>query len=463
MKSIFNTIQYDQKALQLPWRFILINIILFIIFSALAFHQNAMYLFYSNDGQHTLALARWSAIWHGSEFGFSNNFLQSNGGIGFPLNTALFPGFILAALFKNNIIYSEVAAYLVFALEFFSIALIISRSIGLSWNLALISAWVLPLIAYPYHYYAYLYNIMETVPELGTVIVASDLIIILFAFLGRSTIRRFLFGSAGIILLLVYIVIANPPSIVMSAPIIALVCLGYLISCASIREKKFKIFFTAATLVISIPLIIFVYSVLKFTVSYYLTANLNYGEHTIINWYYISLLFHGKDNPDTWLFTMASLGVVLCSFSGNNFQKSFARAVLFAMIVLIGFGIVLTSTNFWTGPMPFYFEFMLWPFYVCYSVAFVGAVFAAISKLLFSKLQFYVNILVRALIILMPWSLFLLAAPIGDCWDVPKPPTKTAITEILNNNIALAPGKPFLGRVANFTGLKIKKPVTWGG
>jgi hypothetical protein len=446
--SIMNRLQnFQNQKTSIPWFFLSINTVLFIILSTLAFRHNLPYLFYAEDGHYMMNLAHEDNLWRNFEFGLTNNFLQSLWGIWFPMNTKFFPGYLIANLFEQNITLSKIIAYVIFSFEFFLIGLMISRIIGLNWNLSIISAWILPFIAYPYYYSPILYNITSLAPQIGTIIVATNLIIILFVSLGRSnqSFLASLWASIGIILLSLFIVFAIPVDISLCVPVISIFGLTYFISCASRPEQKNKIIFSLVILfcLIASGAPFYIYGLIKYSVSYYLPADLRNGVQTI-DWSVISILFHGKGRGETWLFVFGFLGSIFYSFHRDNLKKSIARGVLATMVAIVGFGMLLVKFNIWSGPVPIYYEFFLWPFYVAYSVGFVGLL---VGWKINSD-----NTYLRFFILLAPCSILFLSKPIGDIWNIPNPPVRTPIVEMLTQKISLVPGKEFQGRVANFTG-----------
>lgn len=450
-----------------PWLIILLSIMSFILISTLAFHSNILYLFYGLDGHYMVNLAVEDILWRGIEIGLTNNFLQSLGEAWFPLNTMLDPGYIIATLANINTV-SAITAYVIFSFEFFIIALITSRFIGLTWTAALISAWILPLITFPYHSYSIIYPIMILVPHFTTMIVVTNLILILYAQLGKRNLIDSILLSACIIMLVLYIVAISPTMITLCFPLISTISMVYFFSCSSSRERKIKIALsvTMLFLLLASGVTSYIYGLIKFTAAYYFPAQLLNDR---MSWPNVSILFHGKGG--TWLFVLGFLGAVSFAIFGEDSKKGAARGILVAASAIIGFGILTVNYNFWHGPAPLYFEFFLWPFYVAYAIAFLQLILMFITKMVMSKS--YINnprffmiddprLLFYFMLIIASWLLIIVLPSASEPEQVyPDPPYKSKIVEILNREISLAPGKVFRGRVANFTGRTLNRPVSW--
>lgn len=444
----------------IPWYFLLLNVISFISLSILAFRYNVSYLFYAEDGHYMMTLAREASLWRGFEFGLTNNFLQSIGDPWFPMNAMIIPGYVALNLMNGHVIYSQVAAYTIFAFEFFLIGLLVSRFINLGWNFALVTAWVLPLVAFPYYYNPFLYNIMNAVPQSGTMIVVTNLIILLYATLGRHSIRTSLLISACILFLIFYIAIASPAVIMLSVPVIFIFCLTSLLLSSSSREKKHKLLFSLGMLLILAisGILPYCYGLFKYSVPSYFSSDLYIGADKP-SWIIVSLLF--REPFEKYLYITALSGVVYSAIYEKELKRTIAIGLLVTMICLSVFGTLIVIFNFWHGPVPVYFEFILWPFYVAYSVKFISLIINFCKNKLLRNYQVTTNLIACSLIILFPWLMFLYPKPHPDGWNVPNPPLKSSIVEMLNQQISLIPGKQFKGRVANFTGSKLKHPAMW--
>jgi hypothetical protein len=479
-----------------PVRLLLVNIVVFIIFSILAFYQNNLYLFYGLDGHYMLTLAKENVIWRDIEFGLSNNYFQSLGDIEFPMNTMLIPGYITLSLINVSIFVKKILAYTVFSLEFFFLGLLISRILSLNWTQSLLSAWLLPLLTYPYYSNPPLYAIMVLVPHLGTIIFTANLMVILFLYIGKQNFGKSVIYSTFITILAIYISLAAPASLIICAPEIIIISILYLGSCKSNIEKKHKLIFSVAILLFLILSKVFLYhyGLLKFTAAYYFSDVM---LNTRMDWSYVSILFHKYIG--TMIFIGGLLGAVSALLDKNIHNRaihnrSIARGVLATMLFVLLFGGLTIYSNFWNGPSPLYFEFFLWPFYISYSVACLCKLISYLWPLIlnkkhglnnfliffYQKLESYLNYIpkqkiitasyfnsaavksamILSIAILFGSSIFLLHPPKPQDMT-PYPPHLTPIVDILSHRIALKPGDPFKGRAANFTGLSLKNSINW--
>jgi len=435
---------------RMAWVGLVINLLSFVVLSALAFSNNQEYLFYGLDGNYMRSLAKDQVTWKGLEFGFGNNFFQSMGNVWFPLNEALLPGFRLAALWHRGVI-DPVVAYVIFSIELFVVSYLIARRVGMDWAVSLFTAWVLPLVCLPYVGLPVLFHIMVLAPQTGTLMAVTASIVLMFSAIGKRGVGQSLWLIAGIVSFLFYLAVALPASIVMSVPILAITGAACLYWTDSNAERVMKIAMAILGLLVLVLAGVpqYILGLIKYTAAYFFATELVNDRMT---WWYVSILFHSKAGAT--LFVLGCLGAIVEAMMGDHSKRSLARGVLLTVVAIIVFGILTKVIDFWRGPSPVYFEFLLWPFYAVYAVAFIRrAIVFALKKIQTRPVGIgdddkKMRWLLLGVATATPWFILMMhTSPLPGRELFPEPPPKTSIVEVLEREISLLPNAAFRGRV----------------
>jgi hypothetical protein len=172
-----------------------------------------------------------------------------------------------------------------------------------------------------------------------------------------------------------------------------------------------------------------------------------------------SLLFRTADHDLSVIISALGLiGALVQIRVGRSKTSRFALA----MLILAG-GIYSLSLAWrfasWSGPIPIYFEYVLWPIYPMFAIF----LFARIARSCWRYLSPYLRFPRYWLGIILPLLAALLlhganAALRGAHNSRPNvyPPTSTVLTEFLRSQVAVAVGLPFRGRVATMTGQTLR-------
>ena len=449
-----------------PWRFVLLNLVSFVALCLAAFSRNHAFLFYGLDGSYMKLLVKEQWTWKGLEFGFSDNFFQSLGNVWFPLNTPIIPGYLVSALGHGGII-EPVTSYTVFALELFVAALVVSRCANLTWIIAIASAWLLPLIAFPFIALPAVYPVMALIPHMGTAIAVNVAIVLLYFEVGKHSVLNAAWLTAGIVSLCLYFALSQPTFMLLMGPVLVTFGLIALVSSSARSEVRVKLLCTATimfTLVLT-GTVQYVYGLLKYTAVRFFPEDFFNDRMQLA---YASILFHRGWSRG--LLILGCLGALTVSIVGDHRGKAFARATLLSAAGILGFGIVTARLDFWRGPSAIYFEFFLWPFLAVFAIAFLYlAGFVALGFLMrIRSMKTPVVMTWNAqrrllwLAAIVAWPAIFAHARARDSTPYQSyPPPRTAIVEFLEREIGLAPGREFRGRAVTLTGQNIAQSVNW--
>ena len=162
-----------------------VNFLSFLALSLLAFRINQVNLLAGLDGSYFLTLAKHQFQWTTFALGFTNDFIESNGNIAFPVNFHLVPGYILGRLAGGPDINRWVC-YSAAASELFLGTYVLSRALQLPALTATLAAWAMPLLSLPYVNWPLLYPVYLLIPHLSTAVAEALLIFACFRRVGRS-------------------------------------------------------------------------------------------------------------------------------------------------------------------------------------------------------------------------------------------------------------------------------------
>jgi hypothetical protein len=402
----------------------------------------------------------------GFVFGAANNFLQSLGNVSFPINFLAIPGYALPSYWNSGII-DPVASYVIFSTELFITAFVVARFIGLTPIAATVAAWLLPLITHPYFRKSAIYGIMSLVPHCSTLMLATVAIIILFIEIGKHREKISVALFVALCACVIYILVSQPTGLILIMPVLfVFICIGIKFSTSSV-ENKFKLLAVMAggIFLITGPAQ-YLLGLVKYSAATFFSQDLINDRMDLM---YVSLFFHGGFS--TCLICLAFIGALIIIFIGRANAKLFGAATLACSGLIISLGYILTRIDYWRGPSPLYFEFVLWPFYVVFASVAVLFSLGVVSNFLGNR-WFIRGALIGIansangllFVAILPWAILLWVHTTTSAEELQTnyPPPSSPIIEILKRNIAIHPGGEFRGRIATFTGMKdVDKPTSW--
>lgn len=171
-------------------------------------------------------------------FGFGANFLI-NGGIDFAVNGHLLPAFYLASFFSD--LSAPITTYTILSIELFVTMYISCRMFRLPVHVAMLTAWLTPLLLTSYVYPP----VVQVEPLLVTPFLITEaclmmLSVALFYRLGKSDLRNTLVLSCGLFVVAGYVALSFLYFFVIYGFVVIWPCLALFIFASSMKERIIK-------------------------------------------------------------------------------------------------------------------------------------------------------------------------------------------------------------------------------
>lgn len=451
----------------------LLNIISLVFLGVIVFSNNKARLFAGMDGAYVLTIAKQQALWMPSLTGFTNNFFQSTSNIWFPINTRLIPGYFVSS-FVNGGTIDPVVSYIVFSIELFCGAYFLALALRQPTWAAATAGWALVMLAMPCAGLPAIYPIYGLIPHLATFLALTSLFLILFLHAGTGNRWNDVATITALFLIFLYLVLSQPIFIVLFVLIVGIFSLFFTLFSESKQERDRKIligiFFCGLSVLAGIPQ--FLLGLFKYTAPVFFAHELVNGRQSF---YFLSIAFQ-YENAGISGCLLAGIGI--CGAVGITFlSKSRTRVTAYAVLcccsIFAALGVADIYFDFWRGPSPLYFELLLWPFYVIYSLLLfrvllifvITACKTCIRRILNRSLCLPVirSFISVSLVAVIPWF----APDAAGAYEVAGqrdflyPPLETPILRFLLQQASISPGNTFRGRIATFTSLNISGPASW--
>jgi len=313
-----------------------------------------------------------------------------------------------------------------------------------------------------------IYGFFSLVPHFCSGIAATLITMVLMAKIRLANEVSYWLYVLAITLLLMHGFIAYPGTMMLVGPLLSWFALCCIISAGSIKKNMHLI----AAFVMILAVLWFSGFVHYFFGLFKYTAAVFFNKELFISragWYDTSVVFHyqhGGSIASVFLVLGGVLGALLDAFTATAFRKTFSRMFLgyVALIFLFGF-IIINFYPMWQGPVPLYFEIVIWPLYAIYA-----------ANLLISLLQKSIN-MVKKIINIHTWLNSVLVGvlfPIcmaaivaivykqgiyhyGTGLIYTYPPVYSSMVSLLDNEVGLSKSSAFRGRVANFSGQDLEQ------
>jgi hypothetical protein len=184
-------------------------------------------------------------------------------------------------------------------------------------------------------------------------------------------------------------------------------------------------------------------------------------------------IYYGSGSLGRAVVTLGLIGALYAAVTGSYKLRAFAWTHI---VLTIAFQLVaLLVVNFavgYHGPSPLYFELMVWPIMIIFAgfiVVMALQTVAEILMLVFRRIGWRIGVTVqRGLFAAVPLFLIISNLPFfvgrqtSSCESAGFFPVRaTAITDRLEQEIAIRAGSPFRGLVATFRGAQGKDSVDW--
>lgn len=420
------------------------------------FRLQAPFTYFRYDGTFILATAKNQMEWMPGLTALAMDFLKGMGGLAFPINTRAIPGFWLGLLGTGD--WSPALSATWFACAFAVATLAVGRAIGVSLLAAVMAAWLGLLGALPYVIPTPFIERTWGNPHLLDPISFSMIALALFRAIGRVPRAQSLACGAGMFLILVYLTIAFPLSLMLCGPI--LVFFGAV--CLVISQDRAEVGWKLATAALIGALYLACFGVWLAGLILYSNVTFSLADMypSPISWGWPSLLLEkpALRPAGVVFYCVALLGGVVAAFRPATPLRPFAIGYLIfnGLVWLATSALVLAGAEWRGGPPGSYLDLMIYPLHALFAanLLYLGAV-SVLSSLRHSRRL--ATVAGAAAICLLPWSVLAFwTQPLTSQWRAylafPWPPQRTPIVDFLERHIALQPGEPFRGRVVNLAG-----------
>jgi hypothetical protein len=447
----------------------------------LAFSHHSGRLFIGLDGANMLTNVAFQYAWTTPAAGFFANPLQGLADIWFNFNAWLSPGYALPHMLLDDATVADpkyqAVVYAVHAILFFVAIVIALHSIGFGWLFAYIATWTTLLLIFPCFGVPTVYPILQLQPNITFTIAETFAIIATLAWLGRSdgASAAPIWRDAGLVALLVilsgHFLLISPTGIMLALPVFLFLTLGLLVGSATRRELSSKLAGIAivAGVLLAAGFGEFLLGIFSFTAANFSAAHF---ENTRMTWYFVSILFHdgvhGAGGP--LLATLGIAGTLHAAICADRRLAWIARFSLGYIAAIFAFGTMTANYDFWNGPSPLYYEFMLWPLYAAFATrAVVRVAQSHQGRLggLLAPMRSPDCIVVNspAGFVAVPCSILLAGTLISSPnhkRDYPYPPSEPPLIKTLKERAGLKIGSTVNGRAVLIQLQDERQPIGWG-
>lgn len=466
---------------------ILASVVLLALISFFIFSNNAGYLFPGGDGTGVLVRIAGMPSQSATAFGFSANMLEGLGEMA-PVSYRFEPSFNLGLLLLGaERAYAadfHVLVNTVLALELFLATYVAARCFGFGRLIALMAAWLTPLLVLPYFGYPFLYPLLMFSPHVGTSLSENLLILAAFTRLGRplksgtSPLWKDGMLCAAVIMMLAHMTIGSPLAASLWLPSQVVLGVGLLFASSTRGEVRSKIMWGAAAFLAWFGMFgVYAYGQFAYTVTRFWAAELDAFTFPV-DWQFVSTWFRPHEPAGKFVISAALVGLLLALFDQRI--RALAVAMLALMLMVLLGGALMVYTDAWRGPAPVYAEAFIFPVYamfVAYAVVRAAGLLrdAALryrpnAARTFQRLQAIGSVIAVAIIPASAVAISIVPAfAIGTPNHAPEklrvygpaPPTRPQLVSMLADTIALSPGSRFRGRVATLLLQNQAEPARW--
>jgi hypothetical protein len=434
---------------------LLANGISLLALSLIIFRLQAPATFFRYDGTLMLSLVKSQAEWMSWGVAYTIDLLRGMGGVNFPLNSQLMPGFVVGLLTGTGNWLPAVSATW-FAFEFAVGTLLIGRAIGVPLPANVMAVWLGLLGALPYVVPTPALERIWGNPWFLSFISFTMIALALFAEVGRGSRLKSFACAAGIFGILAYVTCAFTLFAPNAFPIL-LFFGGLCIATAKDRaERQWKL---TTTIVIG-ALYLACFGV--WLSGFYLYSKMTYFLAEMyplpISWRWTSLLLEGPAlRPLGVVFYIGALfGGAVAAIGRATPLRSYAIGYLaFNGLLWLFTAILILTRPAWHGGLPApYLDLMLYPLHALFAAYLLYGAWLRLSALWHERSA---PIRLMTYVIFVPWVVLAFwKPPFSGKWknylSFPWPPDRTPIVEFLEHRIALQPGQPFRGRAVNLAG-----------
>ena len=448
---------------------LLANAIALIAFSTLVLSLNRGALFYGLDGNYMKILIQNQFQWMPFGMNLGANPLQGNWNSFIGYNMNLIPAFSIQAHFLNGQV-DPVLTYTVFALELAFATYLVGNLLSLHKFERIAAAWLLPLLTLPFIWGpSLIFPLYVLIPQ-GVDLVLGQAV--LMWALVRSDDRALRNVTSGLIIILVvgWLVVANPLTVMIIVPTVAAAYLTIIVSSKTRRVLLWRLILVAllALVMIAGGFVHFLIGQTFYSVPAFFSNELWVDKPDLTG---ASIVFQWRDYSSFGLVLvfLSVVGATLTAVRQTGLPRNLAIAHLVLTAMYVGGGYLLVRyVPGWRGPAMLYFEISIYAFYCLFAV---HAVMLTAPRLVHVANKLLSAYGPRALVLssdktflaVAIFGLVLIAglAAKGRPSAQYLPISETTFVKFLRAEIGLQPPSLFRGRVATFAGGDPATPIGW--
>lgn len=460
-KSILDsTFMFSALGVERPWSSTkkAFALSLFAAVSFMTFKINEDSLFVGIDGQTMLTNLKASESFSESMFFFSNNPLQGLGTTPFyQVNFAIDPGYIL--LKANPLLSGIPLAYTLWSLLLLSSCMAFCRSIKLDFQLSLMSSsLVVFFLVYPHNF---VFNVVTfLVPHVITTMSITMFMVSLLVLDWRKLTLWQIYGRRFALAFLFSLYsLHNPNYLILLFPLLASFAIEWLFRLKEVRRPTMRAL-DVTSLVLS---------------AFCIIMSISFSASLVL---YSAAFFHGGELQNTYKTSLNTLSVVFSNrhavgllvilaiflvvadhlqFRGDRLEPYFKVIkviIIFGVVQTLLSSLALVLKNSWRGPLPFYFEFPIFPLYaVIVGFLLIRGVKSVLASLggSFSRMNNVLRSVNYRSIVLFPPLLYLLSFNVQGMSDSKfySNAFESEFSKFVNEN-RISENSPFTGRFESF-------------
>ena len=460
-KSILDsTFMFSGLGVERPWSSTkkAFALSLFAAVSFMTFKINEDSLLVGIDGQTMLTNLKASESFSESMFFFSNNPLQGLGTTPFyQVNFAIDPGYILL---KANPLSSGIPlAYTLWSLLLLSSCMAFCRSIKLDFQLSLMSSSLAVFfLVYPHNF---VFNVVTfLVPHVITTMSITmfmvSLLVLdwrelrLWQIYGRRFALAFLFSLYSL---------HNPNYMILLFPLLASFAIVWIFRLKEVRRPTLRVFDVTSLALSAFCIIMsasFSASLILYSAAFFHGDELQNTYKTSLNT--LSVIFSNRHTVGLLVILAMFLIVAdYIQFRGDRLQPYFKVIrviVIFGVVQTLLSSLALVFKKSWRGPLPFYFEFPVFPLFAVFIglllIRGVKSVLASLGGSFSPMNNFFRNVDYR-IIVVFPPLLYLLSFNVQGMSDSKfySKAFESEFSKFVNEN-RISDDSPFTGRFESF-------------
>ena len=486
-------------------------LLLIVAWHCLPLHGYRM--FNGLDGIRHLILTKNEWEWWPISPYLNFNIFQGMANVFYGFNLNLMPIPLIQNLLRHGHV-GITSSYLLYSVQYFIAVYLWARLFCFSKKFSITTAWILTVCALPFLPAAFITPEFQTVPEWIDLLFFSTLLLWCCRQLGRVNGLTTFLCLIGLLAIPYYLVVTSLYFILLVTPIIILSSCYFLIIVDTRAEliTKISCYLLALMSVFLLQIFQFLYALVGYSAYNFFSSEM-FNPH--ISFYDVSMLFkYAESHIQSWcvILSIFGAGIALKSEHGHFKKMAILHLILTTLIITLGLLFIYLIRHGWKGSEGGYYEILLWPSYVAFSLYAVYRTAAKIIQKLSTRLEEWLKVYKRTTyskqlkffnvgihITLTPWAndeifgllmkmpkisdlnTLLLIIPLAVLLfnhaetsgishitgghypgDPLYPPAETSIIALVRNTISLQQNSEFKGYAATFTP-KIKETagISW--